>query len=254
MATSVGKLLGWQLTLDRWPRVRGVPQATPFVSLYARGRLRGCFGSVEGDAGERLRRAFLSALSDTRFGGVQADERGGLVAEVSYLVAPRRVRLADVRRRFELGVHGMAALSPSRGAVLLLPAVARDERADLDGMLRVLAAKAGLESLEHAGLFLFSTESVVVRGGPRVRAATATDAAARWLASRVEAGGAVQFAVDARAGTTYPNGVFAHGRAAILVQALRAHGGHGAAASRAARWVEEQNPHRAVRSSRAGLA
>lgn len=242
MAASVSGLLRWQRTLDRWPRAPGAPEATPFVSLYAGGRLRGCFGSIEGDAGDSLRRAFLSALSDTRFGGVQAGERDALVAEVAYLVRPRRVRHAELERRFELGTHGLAAVSPERSPVLLLPAVARDERADLDGLLRALATKAGLESLESAELFLFTAEVVRVRDGAvrRARPREPLGAAARWLAGRVARDGAVQFAVDARAGTTFPYGVFRHGRAAIVIQALRAQGGHPGVATRASRWLEEQ--------------
>ena len=242
VAASVAKLLGWQRTLGRWPRAPGVPEATPFVSLYAGGRLRGCFGSTEGDAGDQLQRAFLSALSDPRFGGIQPSERDGLVAEVSYLVGPRRVSHAELRRRFELGVHGLAAASPGRGPVLLLPEVARDQRADLGGLLRALSAKAGLDSLESAELFLFSAESVRVRGGvvARARPRDPVDAAGRWLAGRVEPDGAVAFAVDARARTTFPQGVFRHGRAAVVIHALSAHGGHPGVAKRASRWLEEQ--------------
>ncbi len=242
VAASVAKLLGWQRTLGRWPRAPGVPEATPFVSLYAEGRLRGCFGSTEGDAAEQLQRAFLSALSDPRFGGIQPSERDGLVAEVSYLVGPRRVRHAELGRRFELGVHGIAAAPPGRGPVLLLPSVARDERADLDGLLRALAAKAGLESVESTQLFLFTAESVRVRSGvvARARPLDPIDAAARWLARRVAPDGAVPFAVDARSQTTFPHGVFSHGRAAVVVHALAAHGGHPGVVARASAWLTEQ--------------
>lgn len=242
VAATASRLLSWQRTLDRWPRAPGAPDATPFVSLYSHGRLRGCFGSTEGDAGERLRRAFLSALSDPRFGGIEAAERAALVAEVSYLRAPRRVGRAELLRRFELGVHGLAALSPRRGAVLLLPSVARDERLDRNGLLRALAAKAGVRDLQESGLFLFTTESVRVRGRAVARAGPRDpqDAAARWLAARVAPDGAVAFAVDARSNTVFPHGVFAHGRAAVVIRALSLHGGHPGVAKRASRWLEEQ--------------
>ena len=54
------------------PQPRAAPDATPFVSLYARGMLRGCFGSDEGRPHERVTRAFLRALDDVRYGGIRA--------------------------------------------------------------------------------------------------------------------------------------------------------------------------------------
>jgi hypothetical protein len=72
---SLRGLLRFQHALDRWPAVRGAPDATPFVSLYAKGTLRGCYGSGEGAPNERLARAFLHAQDDDRFGGVASTER-----------------------------------------------------------------------------------------------------------------------------------------------------------------------------------
>src|SRR5690349_659776 len=90
--TAVRGLLRFQRTLERFPRVRSAPDATPFVSLYAEGSLRGCYGSNEGDAAERLMRAFLHAQDDGRFGGLSAEQRGVLVAQVSY---PHSARLLN---------------------------------------------------------------------------------------------------------------------------------------------------------------
>ncbi len=59
-------LLAWQHSLRRWPLLRGAPDATPFVSVYAAGRLIGCVGSAEGEPAERVARAFLLAMADPR--------------------------------------------------------------------------------------------------------------------------------------------------------------------------------------------
>lgn len=238
LARTLRDLLAWQQTLARFSRPRRAPDATPFFSLYARGRLRGCFGSTEGAAGERLARAFLRALEDTRYGGIAAAERAGLVAEVAYPIRPARVTRAELERRFEIGTHGLAASAPDRQPALLLPRVASDERADLPALLQVLARKSG-GALDSATLFLFEVESVVARrGGARThRAQTPEDAAARWLAARIDGEGRVAFAVDARARTTQPAGVFHHGRAATVIQALDAHGGYPHEVVRARRWL-----------------
>ena len=59
------------------------------------------------------------------------------------------------------------------------------------------------------------------------------DRAAAWLAARVESTGAVEFAVDARTRQVLPVGPLQHGRAAIVVRALAAHGGHATVVERA---------------------
>ena len=239
VARATRALLGWQATLGEFPRIAGVPRATPFVALYARGRLCGCFGSREGRRGEPLARAFLLALHDPRYGGVRPGERAELVAHVSYLSAPHEVSIAELRRRFELGTDGVAVLS-DWGATLLLPSVAVDERVDARGMLALAARKLGLPEsrLGRARLVTFRTEDVTVRSGqthwPRTQPGSA---AVSWLASRVNARGRVAFGVDARAHTELEQGPFLHGRAAVVVQALAVRGGPARIVDRARRWL-----------------
>jgi hypothetical protein len=59
------------------------------------------------------------------------------------------------------------------------------------------------------------------------------DRAAAWLAARVGETGAVEFALDARTRERHAVGQLQHGRAALAVRALAAHGGHAAAVARA---------------------
>lgn len=57
--------------------------------------------------------------------------------------------------------------------------------------------------------------------------------AAAWLAAQVGEDGAVGFSLDAKTRARQASGALHHGRAAVAVRALRAHGGHPAAAARA---------------------
>ena len=128
ISSAVQSLLTFQRTLQGFPALPAAPDGTPFVSLYAGGALRGCFGSGEGPPGERLARAFLRALEDTRFGGVRAHERGALTAQVSYPRDPRPVAFEQAAAQIEPGTHGAALQLPRASPVLLLPQAARDER------------------------------------------------------------------------------------------------------------------------------
>src|SRR5882757_8880782 len=75
---SLAELLLWQRELRKWPGVAQAPDATPIVSLYARGALCGCAGVREGPPGERILRAFVQALGDGRFGGLPVEARAEL--------------------------------------------------------------------------------------------------------------------------------------------------------------------------------
>jgi len=66
------------------------PDATPFVSTYARGRLVGCFGSDEGAPNERIARAFLRAIADARQQALSSSERAEVVAQVQSTVGIRQ--------------------------------------------------------------------------------------------------------------------------------------------------------------------
>jgi AMMECR1 domain-containing protein len=234
---AVGRLLRFQRTLTRWPSVSSAPDATPFVSLYANGRLCGCYGSDEGQPAERLARAFLRAVHDGRFAPLSSSERGDLVAHVSYVSRPRLLNPENAAATIEVGTHGVALVRDGHPAVILLPHVACEERLGprdlLDALLR--KARTDADAWRQGGLYAFETVDIVVRCGPRAERAAveSADAAARWLASLVSADGAITFGVDPRRRRRFAFGEMHHGRGAIVVQALAAHGERPALVTRA---------------------
>jgi hypothetical protein len=214
----------------------GLPTATPFVSVYARGVLRGCYGSNEG-----LARAALGALNDTRFGSIQPKERAELALDVTYLAPPRIVELRNFEREIALGDDGVS-FTRKEGTTLFLPSVARDEALDAPGLLAALSRKAGVPITPRNGqLHLFSARSLVVRRTEEAATrASSTDEAAAWLTRRVAPNGAVEFGCDPRWRTHHAEGPFLHARSAIVVAALRAHGGHPRVCRRASSWLEAE--------------
>jgi len=231
IADDVRAWLRWQDTLAGWRPQKSAVDAIPFVALYAGGQLRGCVGSSEGGPGQRLGRAFLSALGDLRFGGVRVGDRRDLAAEVSFMRAPRFGELAEIAQALEVGTHGVGLARGTGMPVFLLPSVARDGELDAQGMLEALRRKAGPEP---GAMFLFETETVVVRphGGRGVKRSPEA-AAAAWLASLVHDDGSLIFAIDARTGKSFDVGRMHHGRGATVVQALALHGGHAREVKRA---------------------
>jgi hypothetical protein len=223
--------------------VERAPDATPFVSLYAEGSLRGCYGSHEGAAPERLVRAFLQAQADERFGGVSAAHRGALVAQVSYPHGARLLNPEVAEDEIEPGTHGVALVRDRAPSVLLLPHVARDGRIGARELLHGLGRKAGLAPDAHrdGALYLFETEDVVARdpGVPARDDGDPEDLAAAWLASLVARDGRVTFAIDPRARQRVATGAMHHGRAAVVVQALAAAGRRPALVARARRRLAE---------------
>jgi AMMECR1 domain-containing protein len=246
-------LLRFQSTLARWRSVGHAPDATPFVSLYANGRLCGCQGSDEGSPSERLERAFLRALHDGRFTPVSPGERAALAAQVSYVLRPRLLNPESAAGELEIGTHGVALVRDRLPGVMLLPHVARDERLGPRELLGVLLrkARASDEALSEGGLYAFDAEDVVVHeAGPRPRSrAVGAEAAAAWLASLVDDEGAITFAIDPRTRRRVAHGEMHHGRAAVVVQALAAHGRRPALVARAKRRLE-----RDVRAALSGAA
>lgn len=232
-------LLRWQATLRAWPRPgKGLPDATPFVSLYARGALRGCYGAEEGPGSERLARAFVLASADARFGGATREERRDAMAQVSYLRDVRRVDADGVERELEVGVEGIALVDAHGRAIVLLPSVAREGRLDVDGFVKTLAVKANVPRAQWAGagVFLFRTEEVPVRvDGEASHEDTPDplDAAAAHLAGLVDASGDVAFSLHPRTGARGARGEMHHGRVAVAIRALAEHGGHARAVARA---------------------
>jgi AMMECR1 domain-containing protein len=253
LRAELERLLAWQRALRRWPTPRAGLAATPFVSLYARGRMFGCFGSLEGPPAERLARAFLRALEDMRFGGLHAEARGDLAAQASYplrVVAVPRAEAFASPRDFELGTHGVAlALADGRSSIVL-PFVARESRLDARGLIDLALRKAGAEPDEKtARSWLFETCDVATgrdRDDPGEEDRLA--AAAAWLAGLVGDDGAVAFAIDPRSGARFGVGdVMHHGRAAVVIAALARRGEHAALVRRARARLE-----RDVRAALAG--
>jgi len=63
------------------------------------------------------------------------------------------------------------------------------------------------------------------------------DQAAGWLAARIGPGGAASFAIEPRSRATIALGPMHHGRAAVALAALAAHGGHRRALARGRAWL-----------------
>jgi hypothetical protein len=224
VAADMRALLRWQETLTGWPTPRSAIGAIPFVALYVRGQLKACMGNDEGTRGEKLARAFLSAIGDARFGGLRREDRPLLAADVTFMRNPRFVDAASLAAVFEAGTHGLGIARATTGPVFLLPSVARDGRLDAAGMLLTLQKKAGPAPGE---LFIFDAETVVARRGAIAgRPTSSSGAAAGWLASLVDPDGAVTFAVDARTGARVACGNMHHARSAAVIDGLVDHGKH----------------------------
>jgi AMMECR1 domain-containing protein len=242
LESHLRRLLIWQRDLAAWPKTGSAPDATAFVSLYAHGRLFGCFGCDEGRPPERIARAFLRALHDPRSSALAAEARGSVSAELSYLIRPKKLRPdVPVVEQIEPGVHGLALWRDGAPPALLLPQVARDGRLDAAGLVAALERKAGVPLAGHA-IQRFEVETVVARLElqKKSRPIPPLDLAARWLAARVARDGAIAFGVDPRGRRDLPPGPMYYGRAAVLIQALKLHGGHAAALARASRWLESK--------------
>jgi hypothetical protein len=131
---------------------------------------------------------------------------------------------------------------PDKPAAILLPFVAGDEQVDVPGLVSLLARKADVSPRQLANAALFSFETETATSGERKsdegRPPDPIDAAAAYLASRVDGSGRICFLVDARARTVHAEGPFHHGRAATVVSALAQHGGHPRTTARARRRLQ----------------
>jgi AmmeMemoRadiSam system protein A len=113
-----------------------------FVTLHARGRLRGCIGVVE--AYEPLPEAVAhcavsAALQDPRFSPVRPDELDEIRIEISLLSTPEPIQPENV----EIGKHGLlVSQGTQRG--LLLPQVAVEHKLGREQFLQETCRKAGL--------------------------------------------------------------------------------------------------------------
>lgn len=229
LSAHLRALLAWHGTLARWPApMTTAPDATAFASVYVRGTLRGCFGADEGTCGERVARAMLRALHDTRFGGVRGADHPGVVAMASYAHGILPLSTTAAETFVEAGRHGLLYVQADGGATILLPQVARDEQFGARGLLAALLQKARVETLEKGRLFAFETFDVSSHMIARARSPRAAGAA--FLERLVDDCGHVDFAVNPRTGARTSVGEMHHGRAAVVLRALTACGRRSAAA------------------------
>jgi AmmeMemoRadiSam system protein A len=115
-----------------------------FVTIHARGRLRGCIGIVEPyeSLGETISHCAVSAATqDPRFSPVRAEELADLQLEISLLSPPVPIRADDV----EIGKHGLLVVQ-DRYRGLLLPQVATEHKLNREQFLGETCRKAGLHT------------------------------------------------------------------------------------------------------------
>ncbi|MGC2527364.1 MAG: AmmeMemoRadiSam system protein A [Candidatus Acidiferrum sp.] len=115
-----------------------------FVTLHARGRLRGCIGVVEAfePLGEAVARCAASAaLHDPRFSPVRMDEIPNLHIELSLLSTPEPVLPENI----EIGKHGLLIIRGAKRG-LLLPQVAVEHKLGREEFLDETCRKAGLHT------------------------------------------------------------------------------------------------------------
>lgn len=116
-----------------------------FVTLEARGELRGCVGRATSDrpVAEMVRAMTVAAAGeDPRFPPVALKELHDIVLEISVLSEPTVIPLGE-RDRIDVGRVGLIVC---RGALsgLLLPQVAVERRWSAEQFLAATARKAGL--------------------------------------------------------------------------------------------------------------
>lgn len=165
LESALATLRHWQETGRREPvRPRGADPVLEsplgvFVSIYVRGELRGCIGSL---AREPLGRtvpemALAAALDDTRFAPLLPEESDFSV-EISILTPMKRVRGPEGVR---VGDHG-ALLRRGYRQGLLLPQVAAERNWDASTFLEALARKANLPATvwqdPEARLYVFRAQ------------------------------------------------------------------------------------------------
>jgi len=114
-----------------------------FVTIHARGDLRGCLGRLGTDAPLARTIAHLGAAvadSDPRFGPVNASELSNIEIEISVLTPEEAVTSIE---SIHVGRHGLIIEERyTRG--LLLPQVAIEHRWDRETFLAHTCLKAGL--------------------------------------------------------------------------------------------------------------
>ena len=132
-----------------------------FVCVYKKGMLRGCIGSLEGDAPlyrtvEEMAQA--AAFRDPRFRPVTPDELPYLNLEISVLTPLQKIRDPE---EIEVGRHGIF-IRKGYLSGLLLPQVATERDWDRMTFLRETCRKAGLPmdawKEKDAEIYVFSAD------------------------------------------------------------------------------------------------
>ena len=132
-----------------------------FISLYKRGQLRGCIGTITSD--QPLYKlvtemAVAAATRDPRFPPVRADEIGDLEIELSVLTPLEPV--VDITE-IEIGRHGLY-ITQGQQSGLLLPQVAVTHHLDRLSFLAQTCLKADLPTdawqSEQTQIYRFSAE------------------------------------------------------------------------------------------------
>jgi AmmeMemoRadiSam system protein A len=128
LVTTARRAIGAELGRANrgWPEHAALtaPGAT-FVTLFFRGALRGCMGTLEArrPLGIDVRfNALAAAFHDPRFPALKNGELDGLSVEVSLLSAAERLSVADeaeLLRRIEPGVDGVVLEYAGRRATFL---------------------------------------------------------------------------------------------------------------------------------------
>jgi AmmeMemoRadiSam system protein A len=138
-AVSFQKSIGDTPRIGASTEIRGV-----FVTLHARGRLRGCIGVVEAfePLSESIPRcAANAALRDSRFSPVCVEELPEIEIELSLLSSFEPILSENI----EIGKHGLLISQGSKRG-LLLPQVAVEHKFSRDRFLEETCRKAGLSA------------------------------------------------------------------------------------------------------------
>ena len=112
-----------------------------FVSLYCDGILRGCVGQIEnpGPLADLVAGVAISALRDSRFPPIRAEEVSAVKIEISVLSAAERI----LPEAIVAGEHGLLVVSGNCRGVLL-PQVAAERKWSARRLLEETCVKAGL--------------------------------------------------------------------------------------------------------------
>ncbi|MEK7313380.1 MAG: AmmeMemoRadiSam system protein A [Deltaproteobacteria bacterium] len=131
-----------------------------FVSLHAKGRLRGCIGIFLSTVPlyETISDMAISAATkDDRFSPVTKEELGDVEIEISVLTP--LMKISDVAT-IEVGRHGIYIIKGSKRGVLL-PQVATEYGFDRETFLDQTCLKAGLKPgswKDGADIYIFEAE------------------------------------------------------------------------------------------------